>query len=212
MKGPYINKLSSNDPRIIKGASTRKNLVHGLKVLESLWKRGILYKDLEANFYFTWLAYSNGNLLKTAKLARKHRNTIIRKFHDIFHTKNSLQLRKLWNGIREKKNPFPDKVKLLYDRTGLRPRFSRQENLGLVNLWLMGFPHQVIRSHYFIWSVRNGRGLKEMKENSGEGLRTIKRFREYALRPGSPAMRWLEPLKLKNKDWYFKRGKKTRAP
>ncbi len=56
-----------SDPRILKAARSGRNHLLGLRVLASLWKRGLLPGDLKPHFYMTWLAYENGNISRLSR-------------------------------------------------------------------------------------------------------------------------------------------------
>jgi DNA-binding protein Fis len=203
MPKPKTRVLMPINPKIIKEASTRKNLVQGLKNLNSLWKRGILPKDLDAHYYITWLAYSNGNNAGAARLLGIHRNSI-HHFLKKLHTKNPIQFRKILTGINQNTD-LSKKVKALYDRARLKPHFSNAENKALVNLWLMGMPRKIVNVHFYIWNFQKGLELKDISQKMRVSYRTIIRLRTSLSRPGSPAKKWLESLKVNKKDLTFPR-------
>jgi hypothetical protein len=195
------------DQKLLKEATQKGNLEKGLKALDSLWKRGINFQELEGSFYFSWLSYANWNVINMAKYAKLHRNTVIVVFRHSFQIRSIYNLRLKWKKIRDKKISFPEKVKIIYDQAGMKPRFSKEETKGMVNLWLMGVPWEVVRAHFVLWSMRQGRSNREISNILGIHGRSVHRYRAYALRPGSPARKWLEPLKVKNKEWFFQRGR-----
>src|SRR5260221_14478777 len=85
-----------SDSKILKAASTKRNLVLGLATLASVWRRGLLPKDLENHFLMTWLAYENGNVARLSKTMGLHRNTLVIKYGNRSKNGSTINLRKLW--------------------------------------------------------------------------------------------------------------------
>lgn len=193
-----------SDPRILKKASTKRNLVRGLTALGSMWKRGLLPRDLENHWLVTWLAYENGNVRRLSDTIGLHRNTLILNFKEKVKKPSTFKLRTLWRKIQSKKaeKPFTDKLFEFYHKTINRPRFPMRENESLANLWLMGIHRKVVRAHFIIWSFRQGRKLEEICKRLGKHTRSIHRYRTYVTRPGSPAQKWLAPMKALKDEWF----------
>ncbi|HEY5038102.1 MAG TPA: hypothetical protein VIJ93_03415, partial [bacterium] len=156
-------------------------------------------------------AYANGNVKEMAEVAGVHRNTGIVHFRDSFRIKSTLHLRLMWKKIFKMNFSFPDKVKLLYDRAGIKPRFSKDENRGLVNLWLMRIPRHVVRAHNVLFYLRKGLSLDAISKRFGKSGRDIHRYRVYGARPAS--QKWLAPLKPTKDEWLRKGwgGRKKRS-
>ncbi len=200
----YTPKFTPTDPQILKTANSKCNHILGLKVLGSLWKRGLFPSDLENHFLMTWLAYENGNASRLSKTLGLHRNTLIFQFREKANSPSTIKLRKLWFKIcsLSGKKSFSQKVFEFYFRAFTKPPLKKFENEGLVNLWLMGFPRKVVRLHFILWLFKRGRSLKEVSRILRLNPRSIHRFRLQATQPGSPVAKWLKPLKPTKKDWY----------
>src|ERR1039457_448681 len=119
-----------SDPRILKKASTKRNLVRVLAALGSMWKRGLLPRDLENHFLMTWLAYENGNIRRLSDTIGLNRNTLILNFKEKAKKSSTFKLRTIWRKIQSKKTkrPFGDPLFYFYRKIISRPRFSRIEN------------------------------------------------------------------------------------
>jgi len=204
-----------NDPTLIKKASTKANLVRGLAALDSLWKRGVTPKDLENHFLLTWFAFENGNVFRLAKTLNLHRNTLVLNYKQKFKKPSTVKLRKYWLGlgVLHAKREFNEKLLEFYHRIIKRPQLLSRENEGLANLWLMGVDRKTVRAHYVLWALRRGIKLTQICRNMRKNKRSVHRFRVYATRPGSPAKKWLEPLKATKAEWYPPglRGRKGRS-
>jgi len=191
------------NPANLKESAKKGNLEKGLAALESLWKRGVLPQNLMKHYLMTWLAYENGNVIRLSKTLGLNRNTVITRFNKKAGKRSTVRLRKSWERIGlAKPRTFSERVYEFYRYEIKEPRLSKAESGGLTNLWLMGVPQRVLSSHYVLWSFRKGRGLVEISERLGKSKRTIHRFRAYAVRPGSPALKWLAPMKALKKEWF----------
>ena len=199
------------DPNHIKKASTRTNLVKGLGVLDSLWSRSLFPDDLKKHYYLTWLAYWNGNLKQMAKTLDLDKRNLIWIFQQKLKQRSTFKLRLLWKAVEKQKenSPFNAKVHDFYKQVFKQPRFSKSESEGLSNLWLMGLKRKDTKSHFFIWFTRKGQWPHEIAKKFRTDVKTVRRFRAYALREGSPAQKWLEHLKLKREDWYLPKRRKN---
>jgi hypothetical protein len=196
------------NPLLIKKASTRIKLILGLKTLDRLWKGGLTPNDLKSHYFLTWLAYWNGNVTRLAMTLGVHRNTLTWTFQAKLKHNATLKLRYLWLSISEwgPDKAFAEQVHEFHKQVFPQPLLSKVENEGLVNLWLMGFKKKDLKAHYFIWATRRGMGLEEISQKLGQNVRSIARIRTYSLRKNSPANKWFDPLKVKKKEWYLKRG------
>ena len=193
-----------SDPRILKKASSRLNLIRGLKALDLLWKRGLLPWDLENHFLMTWLAYENGNVQRLSNTIGLHRNTLIFNFKEKIKKQSTFKLRTVWRKIQKKqaKRPFADHLFAFYHKVINRPRFTKTESEKLKNLWLMGIPRKVVLAHFISWSFRHGFNFEEVSKNLGTSGRSVHRYRIYATQKGSQALKWLGPMKAKKTDWF----------
>jgi hypothetical protein len=202
--------LFSPDPNLIQTASTPNNLINGLKILDRLWTRGIVPAELRNHYFLTWLAYGNGNISRLSKTLGLNRNTLVLIFKQKLKKRYTFKLRVLWNEIRTEMpgRPFSLRLHQFYRRVFSFPRLSELENESMTNFWLMGVKQKDLLAHYFLWALRRGMNIKKMSKILGMSDRSVMRAREYALRPGSPAKRWLEPMKVKESDWFFDLGRK----
>lgn len=204
-----------NDPGLIKKAATRPNLTRGLDALASIWKRGLLPKDLENHYLMTWFAYDNGNVSRLSDRIGLHRNTLISNFREKVKKPSTIRPRHHWLRINSAKGKrtFPDKLYEFFNGIVRTPHFSKKENEGLANLWLMGVDRKTVRAHYILWALRRGMDLTEISKVMKKSLRGIHRYRVYATRPGSPAHKWFGPLKATNEEWYpiHRRGRKKKG-
>ncbi len=199
---PYM-KTPPSDPKLIKAAKSEKNLKKGLAVLDSLWKKGLTPKDTEKYYHLTWFAFENGNMINVGKRVGMHRNSISADLIEKVKVKSRVKLRAVWKQIyfEAVKKSFADKVFEFYKQTLQKPLLTKIESEALTNLWLMGMSRRVVRAHFILWSMRQGRTQKEICRTLGRHNRTIVRFRSNAARIGSPESKWLKPLKLKKIDW-----------
>ncbi len=190
------------DNRKGKGGALR----NGFKVLDRLWSKGLTPKDLKFHFYFTWFAQTNGYVTAMARITGFHRNKILYVFKALVGTPKTYRFRAKWNSLCKKKPvwPFPLMVLELYKFAGGRPRLNIPENRVLVDFWLTGFPYKLLRSHYVLWSFRRGMGWDEVIKRLRFNLRTLHRIRFAAVKRGSPAWKWLQPLNPSIGDWYPK--------
>ena len=89
-----------------------------------------------------------------------------------------------------------------YILAGGKAGLNLSQHLTLTNLWLMDFPFSVLRSHYLLWAVRQGKDSHEIAKMMSKNYRSVLRFKQHALRPGSIDQKWLKPLKSKYEEWY----------
>src|SRR6185295_2199003 len=116
---------------------SRPKWLQGLSTLNRLWKRGLFPKDLERHYFLHWFVVYNGNIIKTAKALQIHRNTIQGYFLDLGYSNKSVKLRHQWRALNEKSknSSFEKKFYSFYQQFSKKPRFSSEENAGLVGLW-----------------------------------------------------------------------------
>ncbi len=184
----------------------------GLSTLDRIWSRGILPEDLRKHYLFTWFAKKQGRVIQQSNSLGLHRNTLIYLFTQ-YSKKKPLVLRSLWNKVNES-NPlksFPSLVYIFYKMAGCRPEYSKEESNRLIDLWLVGFPQQLLRVHYFLWAFNKGYIQKEICKRMKVSFRTLHRIRFRYAKKDSPAFRWLSPLKV-TKERLFPLGKRGRKP
>ncbi len=198
------------DTKILKKASSKRNLIRGLATLDSIWKRGLSPKDTDKHFLMTWLTYERGNVVWLSKTIGQSRSTLILNLQKLFKSSPFLKLRQISKMIlvENSNQPFFSKVYEFYCRFIRKPRLTEKENEGLTNLWLMGVNRKVVRSHFILWSHRQGRTLREICKRWEKNSLPVNRLRAYAAKPGSPVMKWLKPLKLTKTDFSFPKGPK----
>ena len=196
-------KTPPSDPKLIQTAKSEKNLKRGLAVLDTLWKRGLTPKDTEKHYHLTWFAYENGNMIAVAKRLDMHRNTISADLIEKVKVRSRVELRQVWKKIyyEDTKKPFADMVFEFYKQTLQKPVLTKSESEALTNLWLMGVTRRVLRAHFILVSLRQGRTMKELCRTLQRDNRSLVRYRSNAAKPGSPEGKWLLPMKLKKYDW-----------
>ena len=192
------------NPLILKEAAKKGNLGQGLKALDSIWKRGVIPRDLEQHFYLTWFAYENGNVRRLAETIGMHRNTLVLNYRVKVKHVSTLKLRRLLSEVRKThpKKSFHEQLFRFYHRVFKEPWFLSRENEALANLWLMGVDRKTVRAQYVLWALRSGITLAEIARKMKRETSSVHRFRVYATRPGSPAQKWLAPLKATKAEWY----------
>jgi hypothetical protein len=186
---------------------SRKNLIHGLSGLNSLWKRGLLPDDVERHYFLHWFVIYNGNIIKTAKALQIHRNTIQGHFLQLGYSKKSVRLRHAWQKLNMKfpQTPFGNKFYGFYQKFGVKPRFSPEENKGLVTLWQTRFPFKTLTPHYLLWTIRSGKPKDWIQKKLGYSYRHRARILSYLLKPKTRDGFWLAPLKPTVKEIYSAR-------
>jgi len=198
----------SLDSNVLKEAGAKGNLEKGLRALEVIWKKGVLPQDLKPHNILTWFSYSHGNLVQLAKFRGVHRNTYNQFFSGKLAIRDRVKLRYSWREIFRKKSrlSYPEKVGFFINKETKVSKLPLEQSAPLVNLWLMGVPWKVIRSHYVLLCMRKGMEIGEIAKRMKLAIRTIPRVRDYALQPGSPVFKWLAPIKPTRKEWFGKRG------
>lgn len=118
-------------------------------------------------------------------------------------------MRTYWLGIQKKhpKQPFPDQFYLFLKEVLPQSSFTPLENRHLVDLWLMGFPDRILRIHYIIWAYKEGRTKQDICEILGISLRTFYRISSSNSKKGSPAYKWLAPMKITEQGFYPPKAK-----
>lgn len=214
-KRKIVERNPPGDPTLLKKASTQANLVRGLAALDSIWKRGVIPRDLEQHFYLTWYGFENGNVRRLSRTLGLHRNTLVMNFRLKVKYPSTIRLRRFWFKIG-KSHPgksFQERLFRFYNRAVKTPWLLNRENEALADLWLMGVDRKTIRAHYVLWALREGMDLFEISGKMRKGTRSVHRFRVYATKTGSPGKKWLEPLKAPKAEWFpqGKRGRRRRG-
>src|SRR5260221_6776163 len=98
-------------------------------------------------------------------------------FRDKFYKTSTLQLRNSWRKIKSDSEikSFHDQVNLFYAKTFGKPICGPEENRELVNLWLMGFPLSVLKTHYILCAFRRGISRNGVSKKLGISGRTLHR-------------------------------------
>lgn len=187
--------LMEKNPAKIKPA--KKGLMVGLKTLQGLWQKGLMPDDLRKHIFLTWFAFANGNVVRQSKITGWHRNSIIVLFQKERIGSKTFKFRNLWKKIKtiDQKRSFDSLFYLFYKKAVKSPSFTQSESKALVNLWLMGFPQKVLRTHYVLCEFENGWTWERIARKLDVDPRTISRIRFVASKRGSLAERWLYPLK-----------------
>jgi hypothetical protein len=176
---------------------SRPKWIQGLSILNRLWKRGLRPHDLERHYFLHWFVVYKGNIIQTAKALRIHRNTIQGHFLELGYSKKSVRLRHAWQKLDEKsKNlSFEKKFHRFYETFGRKPRFSTEENAGLVGLWQTKFPFKTLTPHYLHWAIRAGKSKQWVQKELGYSYRHRARLISSLLKPKTRDGFWLSPLK-----------------
>ena len=191
-------------PEKVKIQRTTRDILEGYKALDQLWSKDLKPQDLKFHFYLTWYAYANGFVMQMAKLCGIHRNVIFYIFKDLEGSSKTIGYRFLWENIKIKypSKDFFYRFFKFYILAGGKAGLNLSQHLALTNLWLMGFPFSVLRSHYLLWAVRQGKDSHEIDKMMGKSYRSVARFKKHVLRPGSVDQKWLKLLKSKYEEWY----------
>lgn len=180
---------------------------NGLAALNRLWKRGLFPEDLERHYFLHWFVVYKGNIIQTAKALDIHRNTIQGHFLDLGYSKKSVKLRHSWQQLDEKakKLSFEKKFYTFYNRFSGKPKFSPEENTGLVGLWQVKFPFKSLTPHYLLWAIRSGKPKDWVEKKMGYSYRHKARLLSSVLKPKTRDGFWLSPMKPQVKEVYSKR-------
>lgn len=180
----------------------------GLLTLNTLWSKSIHPNELRGHFLLTWFAIERGRVLRLARCTKIHRNTLIILITR-YTGKLCYKLRTYWFAI-QKKNPqlsFPSQFYLFLIKALNKTSITPKENDHLVDLWLMGFPDRILRVHYVLWAYKEGRTREEVCKILGISRRTLYRVSSSNAKKGSPAYKWLAPMKIKEMDFYPPKAK-----
>src|SRR5258708_15435410 len=125
---------------------SRSKWISGLSILSRLWKRGLQPEDLKRHYFLHWFVIYRGNIIQTAKALQIHRNTIQGHFLEMGYSKKSVRLRHAWQKLskKSKKLSFEKKFHQFYNQFGRKPRFSPEENAGMVGLWHAQFSSNIL--------------------------------------------------------------------
>jgi len=186
---------------------SRPKWLQGLSTLNRLWKRGLFPKDLERHYFLHWFVVYNGNIIRTAKALDIHRNTIQGHFLELGYSKRSVRLRHVWQKMNEssKNLSFEKKFGRFYQKFASTPRFSPEENAGLVGLWQILFPFKTLMPQYFLWAVRDGKPKEWVQKKLGYSYRHRARLIAPILKPKTRDGFWLAPMKPQMKEIYSPR-------
>ena len=186
---------------------SKSKWVSGLSILNRLWKRGLQPDDLERHYFLHWFVIYNGNIIQTAKALQIHRNTIQGHFLEMGYSKKSVRLRHTWQKLSEKskKLSFEKKFHQFYNQFSQKPRFSSEENAGMVGLWQVKFPFKTLTPHYFLWAVRAGKSKDWVQKELGYSYRHRARLMNPILKPKTRDGFWLSLMKPQVKEVYSAR-------
>ncbi len=183
-------------------------LLRGLRLLDRLWARGLLPKDLERHYFLYWFVVFDGNILKAADAIQVHRNTIQGHFLSLGYSKKSVRLRHAWRSIYQKNSPlsFHKKFLLFYSRLGAKPRLNPDENKALSGLWNTRFPFKTLSTHYLLWAQRSNKSKAWVQKKLEYSPRHRARLLSHAVRINTRDGFWLSPLKPSFSDIHFPRS------
>jgi hypothetical protein len=185
-----------------------KKLRDGLSTLGNLWSKGVLPRELRGHFLLTWFAIERGRTMRLAKSTGFHRNTLTIQLTE-YTWKLCYKLRTYWFGINKKfpSKPFPDQFFLFLKKTLPNTSLTLTDNRHLIDLWLMGFPERILRVHYILWAYKQGQTRQVLCNNLGISLRTLLRISSIYSKKGSPAYKWLGPMKITKQGFYPPKAK-----
>jgi hypothetical protein len=186
---------------------SKSKWIFGLNTLNRLWKRGLQPEDLVRHYFLHWFVLYDGNIIKTAKALQIHRNTIQGYFLELGYSNKSVQLRHEWRELNEKSknSSFEKKFYIFYQKFSKKPRFSSEENVGLIGMWRTLFPFKTLTPHYFLWAVRAGKSKDWVQKELGYSYRHRARLMNPVLKPKTRDGFWLSPLKPQVKEIYSPR-------
>ena len=179
----------------------------GFKALDSIFKRGLAPRDINAHFLLSWFAWGNGNAKTMAQIAGIHRNSVIYDFNQNFGSRETMGFRRKWLVIlRENaKKSFADRMALYYKKVKAKPALNPAEIKGLADFWMQGAPRQVAQSYFILWALRRNWPLEKILKKLGRVYRDFCRYRLYAVTPGRPVYKWISMIPYKKEEWFIKR-------
>jgi len=184
---------------------SKLKLNRGLSTLNRLWKRGLHPEDLDRHYFLHWFVIYKGNIIQTAKALDIHRNTIQGHFLQLGYAKKSVRLRHAWQILEKTKGPFEQKFHRFYQKHGLKPVLSTEENAALIGLWQEKFPFKTLTPHYLLWAIRVGKTKEWVQKELGYSYRHRARLISTLLSTKKRDGFWLASLKPKLEEIYSPR-------
>ena len=183
-----------------------KKLLEGFSALHGLWDKGLFPEDLKHHYVLYWFVVYDGNIIRMAQALQIHRNTVHGHFRELGHKRNSIQLRREWQEIREKSSgSFEKKFFHFYRRTATKSKLSMSENGELISLWRTLFPYKILIHHYLLWAVRRKRSKAWLQSKLGYSYRNLALLFAKIIKPQTRPAFWLSPLKLQASEIYSER-------
>jgi hypothetical protein len=175
---------------------TKKNASTGFDVLERLWNKDFVPKDLERHYFLYWFALHSGDVDHISKTLRLHRNSIQFQFDRLGLTEKTIDLRKFWLILAQdpQKNSFESDFLKFLHMDEPQVMFASPENKALIELWKSGFPFRALSAHYMLWALRNGQSKLWVQKRIGFSSHHCMRLLVSALDPRTENGRWLAPL------------------
>jgi hypothetical protein len=87
----------------LRPGSSMADVKRGFEALNSFWKAGYLPDDLERHYFFTWFADSDGRILGAIRKMGIHRNTFQNYMEKMGLLRQTIRLRKVWQGLDDGK-------------------------------------------------------------------------------------------------------------
>jgi hypothetical protein len=176
----------------------------GLEVLNSFWKAGYLPDDLERHYFFTWFADSDGRILGAIRKMDIHRNTFQNYMAKMGLSRQTIRLRKVWQGLDDGKGKksFDGRVLALYRKMKSEPNVTPSQNDALIGLWLSGFQNKMMMPAFILWAVRAGKNREWISKKMDFSMRHSIRVLSGIANPKTETAFWLSPLKPKALEIY----------
>ena len=191
-------------------ARVKKSERTGFAVLESLWEKDLIPKDLERHYFLYWFALHSGDVDHIAETLEVHRNSIQFQFDRLGLSERSDALRKFWLILAQdpQKNSFEADFLRFLHMDEPQVLFTSEENEVLIELWKSGFPFRALSAHYIFWALRSGKSKLWIQKKVGFSSHHCMRILVSALDPRTENGRWLAPLKPMPEEVYV-RGPKN---
>jgi hypothetical protein len=182
-------------------------LYQSLQVLNQLWNRNLLPKNLERHYFLHWFVVYQGNIIQTAKALQIHRNTIQGHFLKFGFSNKSVRLRHSWQMLMEKneKMPFESNFLKFYNQFDGKTKFIPEENKRLIQLWQTKFSFKTLMAHYLLWALRTQKTKDWIQKKLGYSERHRIRLLTSILNPKTRDGFWLASLKPRATEIYSAR-------
>jgi len=202
---PYRDRatsISASDEALPNGAGPCQQSNRNKR--DSFWKAGYLPDDLERHYFFTWFADSDGRILGAIRKMGIHRNTFQNYMEKMGLARQTIRLRKVWQGLDDGKGKksFNRRVLTMYRKMKSKANVTPAQNDALIGLWLSDFPNKMMMPAFILWAVRSGKVRKWIQKEMDLSMRhTIRVLRSIA-NPKTETAFWLSSMKPKAREIY----------